>query len=122
MGFLTDLAGTIRRELDERPLQLEELAAAARSGPPARSLPDALRRAPIPAVIAEVKRASPSAGAIDAHADPAGLARAYEAGGAAAISVLTEPRHFGGSVVDLGSSSTPISWSKRALPGRIRSC
>jgi len=77
MGFLTDLAGTIRRELDERPLQLEELAAAARSAPPARSLPDALRRAPVPAVIAEVKRASPSAGAIDAHADPAGLARAY---------------------------------------------
>jgi indole-3-glycerol phosphate synthase len=102
MGFLTDLAGTIRRELDEHPLKLEELAAAARSGPPARSLPDALRRAPSPAVIAEVKRASPSAGAIDAHADPAGLARAYEAGGAAAISVLTEPRHFGGSVVDLG--------------------
>ena len=102
MGFLTDLAGTIRRDLDERPLQLEDLAAAARSAPPARSLPDALRRAPVPAVIAEVKRASPSAGAIDAHADPPGLARAYEAGGAAAISVLTEPRHFGGSVVDLG--------------------
>jgi indole-3-glycerol phosphate synthase len=102
MGFLTDLAGTIRRELDERPLQLEELAAAARSGPPARSLPDALRRAPIPAVIAEVKRASPSAGAIDAQADPAAIAHVYEAGGAAAISVLTEPRHFGGSLVDLG--------------------
>src|SRR6478736_1691728 len=101
MGFLSDLAGTIRRELDQRPLQLDELAAAARSGPPARSLPDALRRAPIPAVIAEVKRASPTAGAIDADADPAALARAYEAGGAAAISVLTEPRHFGGSLVDL---------------------
>jgi indole-3-glycerol phosphate synthase len=63
MGFLTDLAGTIRRELDERPLQHEELAAVARSGPPARSLADALRRAPIPAVIAEVKRASTRRGA-----------------------------------------------------------
>ena len=54
MGFLTDLAGTIRRELDERPLQAEELDAVARSRPPARSLPDAHRRAPVPAVIAEV--------------------------------------------------------------------
>jgi indole-3-glycerol phosphate synthase len=102
MGFLTDLVGTIRRELDERPLQLEELDAAARSRPPARSLLDALRRATVPAVIAEVKRSSPSAGVIDADADPTALARAYEAGGAAAISVLTEPRHFGGSLVDLG--------------------
>ena len=102
MGFLNDLIGTIRRELDDRPPRLEELEAVARSQPPARSLPGALRGAGVPAVIAEVKRASPSAGTIDADADPAALARAYEAGGAAAISVLTEPRHFAGSLVDLG--------------------
>src|SRR2546426_2122658 len=101
MGFLTDLVGTIRRELDERPLPLEALDAAARSRPPARSLRDALRRATVPAMIAEMKRSSPSAGWMDADADPASLARAYEAGGAAAISVLTEPRHFGGSLADL---------------------
>jgi tryptophan synthase beta chain len=52
-------------------------------------------------LIAEVKRRSPSAGAIVAKADPVALARAYEAGGAAAISVLCEPHWFGGSVADL---------------------
>jgi len=53
------------------------------------------------AVIAEVKKASPSAGAIAPHVDPASLARRYERGGAAAISVLTEPVWFGGTFQDL---------------------
>ncbi len=48
------------------------------------------------ALLAEVKRASPSQGAI-AALDPVAAARAYQAGGAAAVSVLTEPRHFGGA-------------------------
>ncbi|MBZ9714605.1 indole-3-glycerol phosphate synthase TrpC [Deinococcus multiflagellatus] len=62
--------------------------------PAARRFEAALR-GPDLALIAEVKRASPSQGAI-APLDPAQAARAYEAGGAAAISVLTEPRHFSG--------------------------
>ncbi|MEO8851579.1 MAG: indole-3-glycerol-phosphate synthase TrpC, partial [Allobranchiibius sp.] len=52
-------------------------------------------------LIAEVKRRSPSKGDLAAIADPAGLAADYEAGGATAISVLTERRRFGGSLRDL---------------------
>ena len=53
------------------------------------------------AVIAEVKRSSPSRGTINSNIEAAAQGRAYERGGAAAISVLTEPRHFGGSTSDL---------------------
>lgn len=52
-------------------------------------------------VIAEVKRRSPSRGEINATLDPARRARDYQSGGAAAISVLTEPTHFAGSEQDL---------------------
>src|SRR6516164_1468010 len=54
-------------------------------------------------VIAEVKRASPSKGKMASIADPAALAGEYEAGGASVISVLTEPRHFAGSLEDLAA-------------------
>jgi len=60
----------------------------------------ALRRDAV-TVIAEVKRSSPSRGELAPIADPAGLARAYEEGGAAAVSVLTERRRFNGSLEDL---------------------
>ncbi|MGA3125410.1 MAG: indole-3-glycerol phosphate synthase TrpC [Candidatus Korobacteraceae bacterium] len=53
------------------------------------------------AIIAEFKRHSPSAGDIQASADPVDSARSYQAGGAAAMSVLTEPQHFKGSLDDL---------------------
>ena len=63
-------------------------------------------------IIAEVKRRSPSRGDINAQLDPASRSREYESGGAAAISVLTEPKHFGGSEEDLarvrGAVDLPI--------------
>lgn len=68
--------------------------------PPARDFRGALRSEPL-SVIAEVKRASPSAGAIVESLDPVAQAKSYEAGGAAAISVLTERSHFHGSVLDI---------------------
>jgi indole-3-glycerol phosphate synthase len=52
-------------------------------------------------IIAEIKRSSPSRGALAEIVDPAALARSYELGGASAISVLTEGRKFGGSLDDL---------------------
>lgn len=100
MGFLSEVVAGVRRELERRPLDDGSLLARARSSPPSRDFAGALRGAPVPAVIAEIKRASPSAGPI-AERDPAERARAYEAGGAAALSVLTEARHFGGSLADL---------------------
>lgn len=66
------------------------------AGLPRRSLLAALRL-PGVRIIAEVKRQSPSAGMLREPLDPAGLARAYERGGAAAVSVVTEPRYFGGA-------------------------
>ena len=99
MGFLSDLVDRVRRDLERAPLDEAALLSRAVAMPPARDFVGGVRSSR-PAVVAEVKRASPSAGPI-AEGDPGALAHAYEAGGAAAVSVLTEPLHFGGSLSDL---------------------
>lgn len=60
-------------------------------------------------VIAEVKRASPSKGALAEILDPADLAISYQAGGATAVSVLTESRKFGGSLADLAAVRSAVN-------------
>ncbi len=80
---------------------LEQVEADALARLPALDAVAALAPADRVKIIAEVKRASPSRGALADIADPAGLAVSYQTGGASAISVLTEGRRFGGSLGDL---------------------
>jgi indole-3-glycerol phosphate synthase len=88
----------LRRRQQERPLS--DLAAEVETGREGRPFAEALSH-PGTSVIAEHKRRSPSAGLIREGASCADLVVAYERGGAAAISILTEEAHFGGSLADL---------------------
>jgi indole-3-glycerol phosphate synthase len=94
-GALAD--ASLRREQRS----LAEVEADAATAPAPRNALAALAPSDRVRIIAEIKRSSPSRGALAAIPEPALLARAYQSGGASAISVLTEQRRFGGSLADL---------------------
>src|SRR5881227_3120764 len=100
--FLDRIVAQTRIDLEQRKQErsLEEMMRLAVAQPPPRDLLETIRPGWSKAqvrLIAEVKRASPSKGMLAPHLDPVGLARTYEAHGAAAISVLTEPHFFLGA-------------------------
>ena len=112
--LLADLvAGAVADASERRTLRTPaDVEAAALDRAPAIDVLSALAPRDRVHIIAEIKRSSPSRGALSEIADPAALAAAYQLGGASAISVLTEGRRFGGSLEDLeavrGVASIPI--------------
>jgi indole-3-glycerol phosphate synthase len=100
-SVLDDIVGAKRSELLALRPRLGELVAAAAAAVPVPDFEAALRQGPNVAVIAEMKRRSPSAGEIRGGVGAVDVARAYERAGVAAISVLTDGPYFGGSLADL---------------------
>jgi len=107
-SVIADIVARTRQRLRERPPNVAVLEAASARRPPG---PDAIAalQAPGIRIIAEVKRRSPSRGALAPEADAVKCARVYAAAGAAAISVLTEPERFGGSFEDLDAVSRAVA-------------
>ena len=104
MSVLDEILDGVRADLATRQasVSLDDLKERAGRAPAARDALAVLRSDGV-AVIAEVKRSSPSKGDLAPIADPAALAADYEAGGAHCISVLTEERRFHGSLADLAA-------------------
>jgi indole-3-glycerol phosphate synthase len=98
-------------------LPLAEMSSLAAAAPPPRDFIASLRQArPRPALIAEIKRGSPSRGLLVADFDPLKLAAIYTDNGAAAISVLTDERYFGGSLDHLRAVAVAQGGRAQGLP------
>jgi indole-3-glycerol phosphate synthase len=112
-SFLATITDAKRAEMalvsDAERAPVRAAAFAKRAGRPSHRFREALAQPGRVNIIAEVKRSSPSAGAICADADPVRFASLYAAHGAAAISVLTEPVYFSGSLADLRSVCAAVS-------------
>jgi len=100
MSVLSSIIEGVREDLAARRLPMGQLQEALETAPAVRDCLPFLISSEM-SVIAEVKRSSPSKGALAPISDPAGLAAQYEEAGAHVVSVLTEQRRFGGSLADL---------------------
>jgi indole-3-glycerol phosphate synthase len=114
MGILQDILRAKQQEVDslKRNADTTGMREKALAANGVRDLVGALRNCPHIPVIAEIKRSSPSEGALRSVDDPAGFAEMYERSGAAALSVLTDESYFGGCIRDLeearGAVSIPV--------------
>lgn len=107
-GILAEIVAHKRTELERLVTRMDAVEQAIESARPPLDFSAALREPSTVGLIAECKRRSPGAGDIRPNLDPVELTRGYEAHGAAALSVLTDERFFGGSLDDLEAVSRSV--------------
>jgi indole-3-glycerol phosphate synthase len=107
--YLDDIVAWHRKRSQNDTRSFTDLLAEAKSCVPTRGFASGIRDTPHLAVIAEIKRKSPSKGDLNARLDPAELAAQYQRGGASCLSVLTDSNHFGGSTSDLQTARAACS-------------
>ena len=110
LNVLDQIIEGVREDLAERKklVELNKLIAKLSEVNPVIDVLPSLQSSKL-SVIAEVKRSSPSKGALAQISDPAALALSYQTGGATAVSVLTESRKFGGSLADLSAVRSAVN-------------